>query len=404
MGRTRILHPRGKVLFRKAIVVATVSAACMALTACADSPRDDARRGKGGQACSDGTYVPGFFQAQEKADRAFRKALREGNPDPVVEARKAADRGDFRLAGRMTIDGINTEAYGARCRLMGGLAPWTSRVIEFTQNEGQKPASADLVAFASVYNATVMADPRYPYDDVCRAYAGKPEAEDNAAHLFEPGYRAYGYPELKAPPKPSNIWQAARRGSIARLRLLLRAGADIDRPDIFGMSPLAWSVAYRRWPAADFLLSQGASPSGSKCQGLVDRDSPMQIARTMRWGAMIWRMRPLVTEDDFASLRQLPRAHDLGIDAFNKSLTDLRGTYRADLVKVPFGRHEMIIAVDPEGKSLECRLDPGTGIDRFDAALCQRAIEVLRWTPARDAFGIAVAADAKLVLGLGDKP
>lgn len=391
-------------MLRKAIVIAALSAATLALGGCGNSPSDDARRGARGQECSDGSYVPGFYQKQARADGALRRALLTGDPDPVAEARKALDRGDFRLAGRMTVDGITTEAYGARCRLMGGLTPWTARVIEFTQNEGQKPASSDLVAFASVYNATVMADRRYPFDDICRAYSGKPQAEDNASHLFEPGYRAYGYPGLRAPAKPSNIWQAARRGSIARLRLLLRAGGDINQPDLFGMSPLAWAVAYRRWPAADFLLNQGASPAGAKCQGLVDRNSPMQIARTMRWGAMIWRMRPLITEDDFASLRQLPRAHDLGIDAFNKSLTDLRGVYKAQLVTKPFARHEMIIAVDPEGKSLDCRLEPGTGFDKFDAALCQRGIEVLRWTPARDAFGIAVPADGKLVLGLGDKP
>ena len=46
-------------------------------------------------------------------------------------------------------------------------------------------------------------------------------------------------------------------------------------------------------------------------------------------------------------------------------------------------------------------MDPGSVSAGFDKELCGLAVEIVRWTPARDAFGTRVPESAKLLVGFG---
>lgn len=356
--------------------------------------------------CGDLRADTKFLAQLRKSDISLRRKLKDGNANAVAEAHKALDSGDFRLIAATTASGISPEAYGVQCRMLGGLSPWTVRAVAFVPEgkvEGgqQKPDDA-LTGFGRRYNAAMLADPRYPYADVCRAVdkAGPapvlPENPD--AGIEQP----YGFAELGVARMEHGLGAAARRGSIRDIGILLeRDPKAIDRPDLFGLTPLAWAVAYHRWPAAQALLRAKADPIGGTCQTTIDRQSPLQIARIMRWYGVIRAMRPLVTEEQFASLRQKPRWDDASLVEFNHALTELKERYDTQLRGQSFSRHDLNFQVDEQGNTTECRMDPGSVSPAFDKELCGLAVEIVRWTPARDAFGTRVPESAKLLVGFG---
>lgn len=341
-----------------------------------------------------------------KYDAALRKALeRHPRPDPVTEARKALDAGDYRLAAATTPDGISTELYGAQCRVLGGLRPWTVRALAFVPDEaaamGKGPADK-ITDFGRRYNAAVLSDPRYPYADICRELtrAGdKPDYSDAGTTGIE---LPYGFAELGPARMSYGMGAAARRGSVYDIEILLnRDKQPVNAPDMFGMTPLAWAISYHRWPAAEALLHAKASPTGAACQTAIDRESPLQVARIMRWDGMIRRLRPLVTEEEFANLRQKPRWDDTSLSEFNHALTELKERYGKELRKRPFARHDLVFEIDAKGNSLSCTIEPASDMPAFDEELCDLAVDIVRWAPARDAFGTTVPESAKLVVGYG---
>jgi len=355
--------------------------------------------------CGDARADTNWLKSLRKSDDALRRALANGTANAVAAAHKALDRGDYRLAAATTAEGISPEPYGVECRVLGGLAPWTVRALAFVA-DGEQPADEDLggkvTGFGRRYNAAMLADPRFPYADVCRAVdkAGPKPAEptDPDAGIVQP----YGFAELGEARMIHGLGAAARRGSVYDIGILLsRDKAKVDEPDLFGLTPLAWAVAYHRWPAAEALLRAKASPIGAACQSAIDRESPLQVARVMRWYAMIRRMRPLVTEEEFASLRQKPRWTDASLSEFNHALTELKERYEATLRQQRFTRHDLNFEVDERGNTTSCTMDPASISPGFDKELCGLAMEIVRWTPARDAFGTRVPESAKLLVGFG---
>ena len=359
--------------------------------------------------CDDARADTAFLSRMRKSDNALRKALAGGNANAVAEANQALDAGDYRLVAATTATGIATEPYGVQCRVLGGLSPWTVRAIAFVEDDSVPLAAAakqmpddSVTGFGRRYNAAMLADPRYPYADVCRAVdkAGPvPPAPDNSdTGVVQP----YGFAELGTARMDHGLGAAARRGSVHDIGVLLERDARaLDRPDMFGLTPLAWAVAYHRWPAAEALLEAKASPTGATCQSTIDRQSPLQIARIMRWYAMIRQMRPLVSEEAFASLRQKPRWDDASLTEFNHALTELKERYDNILRGQKFARHDLNFQVDEQGNTTECKMDPASGSPGFDKELCGLAVEIVRWTPARDAFGTRVPESAKLIVGFG---
>lgn len=356
--------------------------------------------------CGDIRADPVKLRAMRRSDKALVRALvGGGTPDPLAAAARALEAGDFRLAAATTPDGVSTELYGAQCRVLGGLKAWTVRALAFVPDEAAAlgRGSADKTTdFGRRYNAAVLSDPRYPYADICRDVdrAGeKPDFSEAATKGIE---LPYGYAELGVARMSHGLGAAARRGSVYDIGVLLRRDKqDVNAPDLFGMTPLAWAIAYHRWPAAEALLNAKASPTGAVCQTAIDRESPLQIARIMRWYGMIRRLRPLVTEEEFASLRQKPRWDDQSLSEFNHGLTALKERYRDDLRRIPFSRHDLSFDVDRRGNTTSCALKPASDLPAFDKELCDLALEIVRWAPARDAFGTTVPESAKLVVGFG---
>lgn len=358
--------------------------------------------------CRDQRADTAFLKAQRKSDDSLRKALAAGKANAVAEANRALDAGDFRLAGATTPQGITTEPYGVQCRVLGGLSPWTVRALAFVADDakatdaGKQLPDDTVTGFGRRYNAAMLADPRYPYADVCRALdkAGPaPQLPENPdAGIVQP----YGFAELGPARMAYGLGAAARRGSIYDIGVLLeREKQDVDAPDLFGLTPLAWAVAYHRWPAAEALLAAKANPKGAACQSLIDRESPMQVARVMRWYGVIRRMRSLVSEEEFAGLRQKPRWDDASLIEFNHALTELKERYETILRRQDFARHDLDFQVDERGNTTACTMAPASVSPGFDKELCGLAVEIVRWTPARDAFGTRVPETAKLLVGFG---
>jgi hypothetical protein len=275
-------------------------------------------------------------------------------------------------------------------------------VADDTVAAGKQLPDDTVTGFGRRYNAAILADPRYPYADVCRAVdkAGPaPQLPDNPDQgIVQP----YGFAELGPARMDYGLGAAARRGSVYDIGVLLeRQKQDVDAPDMFGLTPLAWAIAYHRWPAAEALLRAKANPKGAVCQSLIDRESPLQVARVMRWYAVIRRMRPLVSEEEFASLRQKPRWDDASLIEFNHALTELKERYDTILKRQSFARHDLTFQVDEQGNTTECKMEPASVSPGFDKELCGLAVEIVRWTPARDAFGTRVPESAKLLVGFG---
>lgn len=356
--------------------------------------------------CGDLRADTAFLARLRASDIALRRKLKDGSANAVAEAHKALDSGDFRMIAGTTASGISTEAYGVQCRVLGGLSPWTVRAVAFVPEgkveRGPQIPDDTVTGFGRRYNAAMLADPRYPYADVCRAVDKSGPApglpDDSDVGIEQP----FGFAELGVARMEHGLGAAARRGSIRDIGILLeRDPKGLDRPDLFGLTPLAWAVAYHRWPAAQALLRAKASPTGATCQTTIDRQSPLQIARIMRWYGVIRAMRPLVTEEEFASLRQKPRWDDASLVEFNHALTELKERYETVLRSQKFGRHDLNFQVDEKGNTTECTMEPASASPAFDKELCGLAVEIVRWAPARDAFGTRVPESAKLLVGFG---
>ena len=166
-----------------------------------DQGEKDRQQALGGQhVCQDELSDPDVLHAQRDADKALRKALRKGAPDPVGLARRAADSGDFRLVGALTGEGVSTSIYGAQCRLRGGVASRAVRILTFTGGEADDPQEPGYRAraekFARTYNAAMLADERYPYADICRPLEGEPDlVDEEKSETSAPG-QGFGFADL----------------------------------------------------------------------------------------------------------------------------------------------------------------------------------------------------------------
>ncbi|WP_395390943.1 hypothetical protein WBP07_10280 [Novosphingobium sp. BL-8A] len=408
--------------------------------------------------CADPLADPAVLARNRNADRALKAALASGRADPIEEAQKAAAAGDFRLVAAVTVEGIDTREFGAICALRGGLNPRMARVVTYYGEDGEpSPEPSDtasgaaeggsedkLVAFARAFNQTLIADPAYPYRDVCRPLAaqeadaaGKDVGSARGAvvrAVSEAPTRAYGFPDLGPLQTGATLADAARRGNVAAMRRMLDAEARelkkaeaaasdkpgakasdkptngptdrptpvgmIDAPDLFGMTPLAWAMAYHRDEAVRFLLSRHASPSGAQCQALVDRDSPMQIARASGWVGMVQRMKPMVSEDDYAALAEEPKLADGSKADFNSELGKLGERYGTIFHKDEMTRHALTFKVDAHGKMTSCEFAPKTISPEFDADICKLGRDVLEWQPGRDSEGRPLGGEGKVMIRL----
>lgn len=239
-------------------------------------------------------------QARYAAARRDQVALvaRLDGADPERDAQAAAASGDFRLIYVSTM--MDTRAMAVTCRVpqdnrFGGL-PLTLATRFYSDVPGscETRGGADpcrteklLDAYAPAYNRTLITDPRYPYGDLCRVGAAAIAVRDTS-----PDPADYGFPGLAATDRPHDLYEAARRGTPAAVaRMIAAADRDrIDRPDPYGMTPLAWAVQRRRADIAARLLAAGANPIGAECDAPDRAESPLRLALWTGQGALAKRM------------------------------------------------------------------------------------------------------------------
>jgi ankyrin repeat protein len=62
-------------------------------------------------------------------------------------------------------------------------------------------------------------------------------------------------------PKASDLADAAKKGDTARMRTLVRAGANVNSQGMRGLTQLDWAIRRQSRAAFDFLLGAGANPA-----------------------------------------------------------------------------------------------------------------------------------------------
>lgn len=177
----------------------------------------------------------------------LQRRLESGVADPVADAASAARRGEFRLivAGRFFAlpSGVTcfTPYRGAPDFLVG-------------YDPGDAPDERDVrwLAYATAYNLALVGRPDYPDADLCR-----PAADGERGMAWSPSDLTQPARTVDRPPQ--SLHEAARRGSAADVRRLLRS-TPVDGVDPFAMTALAWAVARNNRDAIETLLRAGGNP------------------------------------------------------------------------------------------------------------------------------------------------
>ncbi|PEQ11981.1 hypothetical protein B2G71_14470 [Novosphingobium sp. PC22D] len=340
-------------------------------------------------ACGEAATDPEVIDARQDADAALRRAI--GKADPVAEAARAIAEGDFRLIALTTVYDLDKATFGARCVLENGLDPWTVRGVSLARS-GAGVTKDVLFDFGRRYNREIVTAPGYPYADICRPASEEVEDEQKTPS-------GSGYLDLKRPTGTYDLAEAARRGDAWRIRQVLRndEGA-LDRPDLFGMTPLAWAVSYRKPLAIDALLDAGAKASGVGCAVLPDARAPIQVARAMKWQSAVLRMRPRLDPGVFEELREEPAMIEDSELAYRRALIDLGRRYERELRRQKESIQRVTFQIDARGNPRSCVLDPGTKIAAFDAEICEKGVELLHWKPARNPFGVEVPGETTIAV------
>ncbi len=85
-----------------------------------------------------------------------------------------------------------------------------------------------------------------------------------------------GQPAIEAPPAETprvlTLVEAADQGDVARLRMILSAGADVNAPDAQGMTLLMRAASQGHLEAVFVLLDFGADPAMKDAQGKTAAD------------------------------------------------------------------------------------------------------------------------------------
>lgn len=126
-------------------------------------------------------------------DRRLFELATSQKGDPILEAKRAADAGDFRLIGySMIAPGIAPAAYGIACR--PSIVSQGTRMVRALYAASDVPPISEADAdnrrrieeahrrFGERYNATLMADIRFPFRKMCRLVSRASETEGGPFH------------------------------------------------------------------------------------------------------------------------------------------------------------------------------------------------------------------------------
>lgn len=194
--------------------------------------------------------------------------LARGSGDPLGDARKAADAGDFRLFWASSLGG--TSVMGATCRFPQysptyARSPFTRGTVYYSDvaNACERiPNGCEIerrkTLYASTFNRAMLADPRFPYPDLCTT-ARRTGAYWQQPMLDNLGGLAAAIAETE---HPRTLAEAVRHGSLPVLSRLLKNAdhAELNQTDDFALTPLAWAAIEGRTEAARMLIDRGADP------------------------------------------------------------------------------------------------------------------------------------------------
>lgn len=333
--------------------------------------------------------------------RRFERHVNARKPRPEVEARKAGDRGDFRFIAynKGPIPGIYMSAFGVVCRPPIGSwdrmtirwsFPSPSDVLPFPGYHADKgrdstPKRHLNQDFARRYNLSLLGHPRFPYGDICRA------GRDTSQRGYAPAapMDLLGFRDLRVTESPIDLHEAARRGTIESLGLLLASSSprDVNQRDMFGMTALAWAVAYNRPDHVRLLLDAQADPRGSGCNHQDQRWAPLDLAIRMERTDLVALLRPYLRnrrllQGGLPATLNRPDSDERFIDAATATEGDMR-------FRMGISRH---------GKVTSCtmlRNSPETeNIAALGSRLCEQAFSQLRFFPAVDQDRRPIDSDA----------
>ncbi|MFL6773775.1 MAG: hypothetical protein ACJ8ET_08085 [Sphingomicrobium sp.] len=222
--------------------------------------------------------------------------LRRGG-DPARDAREAADDGEWGLIRTYTMMG--STPFGVDCLAADGMGHGAPLVrayrvysdvagsCETFGSGGDCGIERRMDAYAEIYNRALVANPGYPYRDLCRPAAARARSGPYGYGPLDAS--EWGYRTLEPGPART-IHEAARRGDLAAIERFARYDSDsAGQRDPYGMTPLAWSVAYRQPRAAQLLVQEGAFAAGTDCTRPDDPASPLRLAlRTGQDGLAQW--------------------------------------------------------------------------------------------------------------------
>lgn len=195
--------------------------------------------------------------------------LANGPGDPLGDARRAIDAGDFRLVWSSSMGG--QAVLGAVCRFpqyhpSHWPTPFTLATIGFSDVPGScrdRPNGCEIDArfgrYALSYNRAIIGDPRFPYPDLCTF------DPPSSPHWRQPMLDDLGglaAPSAAETDHPRTLAEAMRHGTRPTLsRWIKRANRiELDSQDDFALTPLAWAAIEGRTEAASMLIARGADP------------------------------------------------------------------------------------------------------------------------------------------------
>jgi len=203
-----------------------------------------------------------------EAQQQFNAILAEGSGAPLADADRAAATDDFRLIWSSSQSG--PAVIGAACRFPGDhpsqkSTPLTRATLSISHNPGdcdRSPGRCELAKrsyqYAVAYNRAIISGPKFPYADLCVAPVPLGGQAEYSSLIDLKGLTGKPSPPSD---QPRALGEAARRGTLASLkRWIARAPAEIDHPDDFGLTPLAWAAVEGRTDAAKMLIASGADP------------------------------------------------------------------------------------------------------------------------------------------------
>jgi Gram-negative bacterial TonB protein C-terminal len=351
--------------------------------------RPDSLQSEYSQQCSNSNFSKFRLQRHEQNETAKRNQMRRLiAQNAEQDAREAMERGEYRFGvASLYVPGWLPDAIGVVCR--PEILQMPNHAMElFGYAASDVPMRGDLerrqkfARYAPRYNRTLVESQKYPYKDLCR-----PAPQDRKVSAIDTkgiGPAKFGFRDLEETKDPIDLHEAARRGStMALVEMLEMKRFPVNKPDILGMTPLAWAVAYGRVEQARLLLEGGADPAGTPCNSVDDETSPTRIARQLGEPHLVAALAQYSVKPGF---RPLPPNPIPAVDGVKSYL----GSAKISAIALKSKREELRlvlhITVSNAGRVSKCSVSKPSGLQELDEIVCQTMLANFQYRPAIDEF------------------